>query len=277
MKKKVQLLDKQLLKQFYEILSVLSLIFSFIFIFADIPTKYKVISAIIVIVFLIIIYIILWLLANGLDKVDININNSVVEVKIGDIFYESDLKVIAFNEYFDTIVDNRIISEKSLNGIYIKNIVNDVNELNTLIETDEELKKKVIEINQSRIRGNQEKYKLGTIVEFRDYLLMAFSKFDNSNRAYLYMQDYIDCLINFWDEIDKIYADRSISIPLLGSGITRFKEYEKMSHQELLELLIWSFKVSRVKFNYPSKVTIVIHESQKDKINFYKLKSMQDI
>ena len=106
---------------------------------------------------------------------------------------------------------------------------------------------------------------------------MAFSKFDNSNRAYLYMQDYIDCLINFWDEIDKIYADRSISIPLLGSGITRFKEYEKMSHQELLELLIWSFKVSRVKFNYPSKVTIVIHESQKDKINFYKLKSMQDI
>mgnify|MGYP004473511359 CR=1 FL=1 len=277
MKKKVQLLDKQLLKQFYEILSVLSLIFSFIFIFADIPTKYKVISAIIFIVFLIIIYIILWLLANGLDKVDININNSVVEVKIGDIFYESDLKVIAFNEYFDTIVDNRIISEKSLNGIYIKNIVNDVNELNTLIETDEELKKKVIEINQSRIRGNQEKYKLGTIVEFRDYLLMAFSKFDNSNRAYLYMQDYIDCLINFWDEIDKIYADRSISIPLLGSGITRFKEYEKMSHQELLELLIWSFKVSRVKFNYPSKVTIVIHESQKDKINFYKLKSMQDI
>ena len=115
MKKKVQLLDKQLLKQFYEILSVLSLIFSFIFIFADIPTKYKVISAIIFIVFLIIIYIILWLLANGLDKVDININNSVVEVKIGDIFYESDLKVIAFNEYFDTIVDNRIISEKSLN------------------------------------------------------------------------------------------------------------------------------------------------------------------
>ena len=255
----------------------MSLVFSFIFIFIDIPTKYKVTSAIVFIILLVVIYIVLWLWANRLDKIEININNSVVEIKIGDIFHESGLKVIAFNEYFDTLVDNRIISESSLNGIYIKNIVNDVNGLNTLIQTDEELKEKVIEINQSRIRGNKEKYKLGTIIQFEDYLLMAFSKFDNSNRAYLYMQDYIDCLINFWDEIDKIYGDRSISIPLLGSGITRFKEYETISHQELLELLIWSFKVSRVKFNYPSKVTIVIHESQKDKINFYKLKSMQDI
>ena len=69
-----------------------------------------------------------------------------------------------------------------------------------------------------------------------------------------------------------MYAGRSVSIPLLGSGITRFKEYNMISDQELLEMLIWSFKVSRIKFTYPSQVSIIIHNSKKDKINFYKLK-----
>ena len=57
----------------------------------------------------------------------------------------------------------------------------------------------------------------------------------------------------------------------MGSGITRFRDIQ-VSEQELLEILIWSFKVSRVKFRYPAKVTIVVHESIKDKINFYELK-----
>ena len=85
------------------------------------------------------------------------------------------------------------------------------------------------------------------------------------------MKDYIDFLIKFWDEIDIIYNGESVSIPLMGSGITRFKEYS-LSDQELLELLIWSFKISRNKFTYPSKVSIIIHSSKIDKINLYKLK-----
>ncbi|WP_297520263.1 macro domain-containing protein [uncultured Clostridium sp.] len=273
--RKVKLFDKQLLKEYYGILSVLSLICSFIFIFIEVPTSDKVIVAGVLIVILVGIYIVLWRGANKLEKVEIKINNSVIEVKIGDVFQENGLKVIAFNEYFDTIVDNKIISEKSLNGLYIKNIVNDIDKLDRLIADDDELKDKIEEENTSRRRGKKIKYRLGSIVEVKEYLLIAFSKFDNSNRAYLYMYDYINCLMIFWNEIDRIYAGRSVSIPLLGSGITRFKEYETISHQELLELLIWSFKVSRVKFNYPSKVTIIVHESQKDKINFYRLKGIK--
>ena len=86
------------------------------------------------------------------------------------------------------------------------------------------------------------------------------------------MKDYVSFLLNFWNEIAIIYAGRSVSIPLLGSGITRFKENNTISEQELLELLIWSFKVSRIKFTYPSKVSIIVHKSKKDKINFYNLK-----
>jgi hypothetical protein len=193
-------------------------------------------------------------------------------IKTGDIFEEDGLKVIAFNEYFDTQVDNRIISENTLNGKYINSKISDVNVLDNLINEDEHLVDKVISENDNRLHGKRKRYSLGTVFLHEEYILTAFSKFDNENRAYLYMNDYISFLINFWNEIDIIYAGRSIAIPLLGSGITRFKGFDSVTEQELLELLIWSFKVSRIKFTYPSKVSIIIHESKKDKINFYKLK-----
>jgi hypothetical protein len=273
---KVKLFDKGLIKEYFAVLSIISVIFSFISILIDIPDNFKLGVSVGLILVFFIIYIILWVKANSLNKVRLKINNSVVDIKIGDIFKENDFKVIAFNEYFDTLVDNKVISDRTLNGIYINKLVDDLDALNKSIDSDEHCNEKIIEINDNRKCGKKKKYRLGTIFQHNDYLLTAFSKFDNDNRAYLYMSDYINFLLNFWNEVDIIYAGRSISIPLLGSGITRFKEYNMISEQELLELLIWSFKVSRIKFTYPSQVVIVIHESIKDKINFFKLKSVDN-
>ncbi|MFE5321903.1 macro domain-containing protein [Paenibacillus sp. NPDC056579] len=208
----------------------------------------------------------------GLCRREISLYNSVVIVKVGEIFKEDGLKVIGFNEYFDTIVGERMVSESSLNGIYLTQIVSDASVLDRLIEKDEGLRDKVVGINNTRSRGKRKKYKLGTIFKNGDYLLTAFSRFDEDNRAYLYMNDYINLLLNLWNEIDKVYAGRSVTIPLMGSGITRFKEYSHITEQELLELLLWSFKISRIKFTYPAKVTFVVHDSKKDKVNFYKLR-----
>ena len=37
-------------------------------------------------------------------------------------------------------------------------------------------------------------------------------------------------------------------MPLLGSGITRFHGYEEITDQEILEIILWTFKVSKIKF-----------------------------
>nr|WP_246847889.1 macro domain-containing protein [Vibrio crassostreae] len=213
----------------------------------------------------------MWFNANSRKNASLTINNSKIDVKVGDIFYTEGLKVIAFNEYFDSIVDNDIISEGSLNGIYINTKVDDLAEFDKTLDDNASLNRKVCDTNNDREKGKNKKYKLGTIYKKDDFLLTAFSKFDNDNRAYLNIDDYIEFLLNFWNEVDIIYSGRSVVIPLLGSGITRFKGYDAISEQELLELLIWSFKVSRMKFTYPSTVTILIHESKVDKINFYAL------
>ncbi len=271
---KVKLFDKKLFKNYLVVLSVISLFCSFVLIAIKIPDEnsIRITVGVILTLVLLIVYVLMWVMANIQNKTILSINNSTLVVKIGNIFEEDELKVIAFNEYFDTLVDNRIIAENTLNGAYIKSEIDEISEIDERIDSDSILNKKVLEDNTTRAYGKNKRYKLGTIFQNNDYLLTAFTRFDTDNRAFLNMDDYVNFLLNFWNEIDIIYAGRSVAIPLLGSGITRFKGYDTISEQELLELLIWSFKVSRTKFTYPSKVSIIIHESKKDKINFYKLK-----
>lgn len=270
---KVKILDEKLRKKYLSVTSVLSLIFSFALIAIKIPDDncIRIYIGICLILILLSVYLFMWYKANTQNETTLTINNSKLVIKTGDIFNEEGLKVIAFNEYFDTQVDNIIISENTLNGKFINEKVNNIVEFDKGLDNELRLKKNIIENNHNRISGKKNKYKLGTLYEFNNYLITAFTRFDEDNRAFLNMDDYINFLLNFWNEIDIIYNGRSVCIPLLGSGITRFKGYDTISEQELIELLIWSFKVSRTKFTYPSKVSIIIHSSKKDKINFYKL------
>ncbi|MBE0342724.1 hypothetical protein E4V51_18670, partial [Paenibacillus sp. 28ISP30-2] len=191
MKIKVGFLDKTLIKNYLSFLTILSVFFTLGSIFISIPSKYKIFYFIGFIVFLFVIYFYFWIRANLIQKVKLNINNSELEIRRGDIFKADGLKVIAFNEYFDTQVDNVVISETTLNGIYIKRMGDgEIAKLNEKIKNDPLLKEKSIERNNTRKMGKKIKYKLGTILPNDDYFLTALSKFDNENRAYLYMNDY---------------------------------------------------------------------------------------
>ena len=199
----------------------------------------------------------MWFHANHIRHVELSVNNSTIEISAGDVFQSEGLKIIAFNEYFDTQVDENIISSQTLNGQFIKKYAHDVESLDHLIQENQHAQECKIKVNQNRLVGKQIQYKLGTIVPMDDFFILAFSKFDNQNRAYLEMNDYTACLMNMWNECDIHYGGRSIVLPLLGSGITRFHGYENITDQELLEIILWTFKVSRIRFQYPSKAKIV--------------------
>ncbi|TYC84475.1 hypothetical protein FXB42_11955 [Acetobacterium wieringae] len=275
---KVKLFDKQIIIWFYRLLSVISVITSIVFLFVDIEQKYKAIIGIVVCAIFTLIYLGIWIYANKRNSITLTINNSTIEIKYGDLFIEeSDWKAIAFNEYFDTIVDNKIIAQSTLNGMYINRFFADkIDLLDKAIESDSHLSTKVICQNQQRPRGKITKYKLGSVCVVKDYLLTALTHFDEDNKAYIDMDEYITFLLSFWEEVDRIYAGKTIAVPVFGSGITRFKKYDIVSDQELLELIIWSFKVSRIKFPYPSKVKIVVYDGKRDKINLQELKSFQE-
>ena len=274
---KVLFFDKRILHKFYGALSAISVVTSVVFLFVDIGTKYKTVIGLLALAFLIVIYISIWVHSNFRQNIKLKINNSEVEVKFGDIFLEqANLKVIAFNEYFDTLVDDKIIAKSSLNGVFIDKFFNNkVDELDDIISNETHLEEASVEENTTRPFGKKTKYKLGTVCVVNDYLITAFTHFDDHNKAYLEINDYINCLLNFWNEVDRVYAGRTVALPVLGSGITRFKGYENISDQELLELIIWTFKVSRIKFPYPSSVKIVVYKNKSERINLLALKDLE--
>lgn len=269
---KVKVTDKKLWKNYLKWVSGTSVLVSMVLAFVDFSQKIKLIIAIAYLILLVGLLLFFWWRANCKDRVSLRINNSTVNIFYGDIFKQKGYKVIAFNEYFDTIVDNRLISENSLNGQYIKKYVPNVDDLDKTISRDRHIKEPLYSVdNISKKHGKKTRYHLGVICKNGDYFLLAFSHFDDQYRANLTLQEYTACLMKMWSEIDVLYNGKTVSIPLLGSGITRFKDCE-MSDQELLEIIIWTLKISKVKFTYPSTMNIVLSESRKDKINLYSLK-----
>lgn len=274
---KVSLFDRQLVKSFKEKISTLSTVLSLFLIFVEIPAEKKAIAGGVFVLALLIFYLVLWRSANKLKLVELDIEGSKVTIKSGDIFSEGGLKVIAFNEYFDTVVDDRIISAHSLNGIFIKHhLPATLGKLNDHIDSYAFDKDEVAEVNEARVGGKKQRYKLGTLCVYDDFILAAFAKFDESNRAVLTMPEYLEFLINFWDKINKVYAQQSVSTPVFGSGITRIKEHKNISDEDLLKIMLWTFRISEMRFKYPAKLTIVIHKDKIDSINLLDIKTAKN-
>ena len=268
---KVSLINRKLLKQFFVGLSWIIAVYSFAAVFIDISTINIIIAIVVPIATAILTYIVLLVRANCMKKRKITVNNSTVYLKFGDIFLEKDWKVIAFNEYFDTQVDEKIIAKGTLNGQFINKYITDIPLFDKQISSDPHLIDKEVGENKERKNGKKMRYQLGTIHIHDDYMLTAFSKFRDDNKAILNISDYLEFLMNFWSEVDAFYACRPVSITLFGSGITRFPDFSTINAQELLEIILWTFKLSRVKFTYPACIHIVISPDKQDKISFYDL------
>ncbi|NTU50172.1 MAG: hypothetical protein HGA87_04690 [Desulfobulbaceae bacterium] len=274
---KVSFIDRRVIENFLKITSAISATLSLVVLFVDIPTNCKSTYGWIFIGLLALIYLAIWIWSNNLNKIDINIEGSEVIIKVGDIFSEPGLKAIAFNEYFDTIVDNKIISENSLNGIFIKHHCGDqVSELDSHIDNYPFDESEKLGSNAERVVGKKWRYQIGSICVYKDFLLAAFTKFDNNNKAVLTMPEYLEFLINFWDKVNNVYGQQSVTTPIFGSGITRIQGHKTISDEDLLKIMLWTFRISEMRFKYPAKLTIVIHKSKIDKINLLDIKSARN-
>ncbi|KAB0660057.1 macro domain-containing protein [Burkholderia diffusa] len=274
---KVSFFDKRIVKKFLGSTSVIGSALSVVVLFVDIPANWKLRGGWIFLALLAVIYVALWVWSNNLNSIDIDVEGSNVTVKVGDIFQESGLKAIAFNEYFDTLVDNKIIGEKSLNGIFIqKHLGTPVSELDHYIDNYAFDLSEVVGSNEARKLGKKRRYQIGTVCLYKDYLLTAFSKFDENNRALLTMPEYLEFLINFWDKVNNVYAQKSVSTTVFGSGITRIKGHKNIGDEDLLKIMLWTFRISEMRFKYPAKLTIVIHKDKIDQINLLDIKSARN-
>lgn len=272
---KVKFNDKVLLKKVDSCFMMIGTILGFVALFYnELIIKYKLIVILVWLIMVVTYYTYSLVKMNKMKSISLSIHGSNFEIKSGNIFESPELKVINFNEYFDTQVDDKIIAKNSLNGQFIQKVLNNNTEkLDKEIET--QLKEKTVEKNDNRKLGKKNKYNLGEIVVYEDYLLTSLTKFTEDNRATISLKEYLEFLMNFWDNLDKIYSGRSVVISLFGSSsLTRFTDAYEISDQDLIEIIIWTFKISKIKFKYPSKITMLLSNNLINKINLYKIKEM---
>lgn len=225
--------------------------------------------------------------ANHASEVELRINKTKVVIRQGDIFgllekpvdeRQGEISIIAANDYFDTIVDDRIVARKTLHGQYVKRIeeAGKLAALNQAISDDEIINKAGSHTETSgRHKGKTVKYRIGSVVEFESYVLAAFTTFDANNKATVSAEEYTGFWMRFWENIDEIYAGRTINFPLVGAGITRFKN-GKPSKQELLEIMLWSMKISGFHNTYSDRqINILIHEYDMNEIDLYHIQHNQ--
>ncbi|BDX03151.1 hypothetical protein MACH16_18990 [Marinomonas pontica] len=274
---KVSFFDRRVIETFLKVTAFISTALSLIVIFVDIPKECKEVYGGIFLISLLLIYFGIWVWSNKLTNINVTIEGSDVTIKVGDIFQEPDFKVIAFNEYFDTQVDNIIISEGSLNGVFIKEhldiAVSDLDEHIAAYDFD---KDEILGANENRKQGKKLRHQIGSICIYKDYLLTAFTKFDDSNKALITMPEYLEFLINFWDRVNRVYAQKNVSTPIFGSGITRIQGHKNISDEDLLKIMLWTFRISEMRFKYPARLTIIIHKDKIDKINLLDIKSARN-
>ena len=268
--KKIKFFERDIVKKFTQILAITLSIFSTVMIFISLPSAVvKLIVGLSVLTLHIGIYIGVWIYWNKKKEVTIKIRNTNIIIKEGDIFKEKGLKILPFNEYFDTTVDDIVIAKSSLNGIFIDNYVKDVEELDKYIaDSLYDIKSEKV---ASRKNAKNVKYELGTMVKYDEYLLLAYSKFDSENKAYLNKEDIAPLYMKMWSEIDKYKAGNCVNIPVLGSSRIVRNALSAYSYQQMMELILWSFRVSDVDFCRESTLNIIVHSSLAKEINFLKL------
>lgn len=274
---KVDFLDRRVFELFVKLAAAISTGISTIVLFIDIPKENKSEFGWYFLGVLLLSYLIIWIWSNNLNKIKIKVEGSPVTIKVGDIFEQPGLKAIAFNEYLDTLVDDKVIAQKSLNGIFLnKHLDITVSELDRHIEGYAFETSEIIGTNSNRKLGKRTQYQIGTICVYKDFLLTAFAKFDENNKAVLTMPEYLEFLINFWDRVNKVYAQKSVSTTIFGSGITRIKGHKTISDEDLLKIMLWTFRISEMRFKHPAKLTVVIHKDKIDQINLLDIKAAKN-
>lgn len=196
------------------------------------------------------------------NSVNIRGKNYSVVVHYGDIFDMSKCKkVIPFDECFTTEVGQAPAQVKSTSicGQYLARYP--IDNIQAIID-----KAQLKPCKGKSKYKSKDKYESGCLVPHGDYLLMAFTKLDEDGLGRMTRDEYLECLSLLWREINKHYGQTDVCIPVLGSGITRLGDNE-LTQQELLDMIIGSYKLSAHKVKAPAQLHIVCKKRDDFSIN----------
>lgn len=192
--------------------------------------------------------------------------NYSIRVEYGNILKKHNCKrLINFDECFTTHVGEKTadINPTSICGQYLSE--HPGLDVQKLIDAANITPARAKSRYQKKIR-----YDSGTIVPNGDDLLMAFAKLDDKGKGRFFTRDeYLQCLDLLWRELENHYSEKDVCVPILGAGTTSFDggSGASVSQQDLLNMMIWSYKLSSHKIKAPHRLRIVCKKSRGFSIN----------
>ena len=184
------------------------------------------------------------------SKVSIVGDNYSIQVEYGDIFEVAEGKVVVnFDECFtDRIGDAPSdVKPDSICGQYLLR--------HPEVDVQDLIGKAGVKPEKKPRHDGRLRYKPGTIVPNGRYLLMAFAKLDSNGLGCLTYDEYVACLDALWAQLDMHHGTEDVYVPVLGSRITRFDK--DLTQQELLDIMVGSYRLSSKKMKKPNKLHIV--------------------
>lgn len=222
---------------------------------------------------------IIWLIFDGLwfsgflkQSIEIKSNgfDTRIVIKFGDIFQEEGWQAIAVNDFFDSIVDDRFVSSKSLHGILLQKYwAGNTEDWNR--QVDEQLTATECS-SEKRNRGKQSRYRIGTTVAVEQagnrFLCVALSHTDISNQeAKASSSDLHQAVRGLLRKARSVCGDEPLSIPLMGSGLSRVG----IKNNILVDLILTAIFEETKNNKVTSEIRIVLPKEKASEINLASL------
>jgi len=222
---------------------------------------------------------IIWLIFDGLwfsgflkQSIEIKSNgfDTRIVIKFGDIFQEEGWQAIAVNDFFDSIVDDRFVSSKSLHGILLQKYwAGNIDDWNR--QVDQQLTDTPFS-SEDRSEGNQKRFTLGTTAAVRKdgnkFLCVALSRTDISNQeAKASSSDLHQAVRGLLQKARSVCGDEPLSIPLMGSGLSRVG----IKNNILVDLILTAIFEETKNNKVTSEIRIVLPKDKASEINLASL------
>ncbi len=202
-------------------------------------------------------------------------NGHSLYVQYGDLFSAEEVMdsatrrniVIPVNCCFDTIVDNKLVSETTLHGILFKRLFSSgkytAESLNQALQQQLNGLEFELLTETEKPAGNLKRFPIGTVIDFsvsenEHFFLWALSTFDNKLKAQTSMQHYAIAVQRLIEACNSESEGFPIVIPLVGTGLSRTKK----DQCDILAYLVNAFRLNKSEIN--SDIHIVVQEKLKN-------------
>jgi len=215
------------------------------------------------------------LMVTGFLKRSIEITSNGFDTKIivkfGNIFRQNGWKAIPVNDFFDSIVDDRHISSRSLHGKLLKKYW-----AGGIDDWDRQIDEQVSGTSCksiSRASGKAKCYDIGTtavVTKDREkFLCVALSHTDiESLETKASSSDLHKALRGVLSKARSVCADETLVLPLMGSGLSRVGLKSSILIYLILTAIFEETKISKVT----SEIQIILPENKISEINLVSLK-----